>query len=505
MIVVDLLQGDVQLVSNDLGEGGTQTLADFAVTCQDLDGAVGILVQLGNSLDVVTLAGAGEAGAVEVPGHADTAAVTTGLGLGVLLVLCEQVGLLVDLVQHVDQRHGEVVDTGGGGAIALLDNVVQLELDGILAQILCDVVHEHLNREEGLRSAEATVCTGGSGVGLQSAAADVQVLNVVNAGSSDDTTLQNDSRQGGVSAAVELDVDVHCGDLAVLDSDLVGVQRGMTLGGELQVLITVEGAADSLACLLGSNSNLAAQDGGECFLTAEAAAGDVLQNMDAGGAAAQCTGDCAVDVVSTLHGAMDEHAAISLRLSHHALALDVGLILVTGLELLDVDLVSLSKCLLQIALAVLVVEVGMGGQTQIQNGLQLLVLDLDILQNVTDNSLIGAADHADGLADVLDDLICIDGGIVHDDVDVVVTGDVVAVNVEVALGQLGHLNGQDLSASILGPQHLAGQDVADIVTDVAAAAGDLSQMVLFHNGLGNFFHENKTSYQFFSYFFLHFA
>ena len=145
----------------------------------------------------------------------------------------------------------------------------------------------------------------------------------------------------------------------------------------------------------------------------------------------------------------------------------------------------------------------MGSLTQIQNGLQDLVLDLDVLQDVANDSLIRAADHADGLADVLDDLICIDGGIVHNDVDVVVAGDVVAVNVEVALGQLGHLNGQDLSASILGTQHLAGQDVADIVTDVAAAAGDLSQMVLFHNGLGNFFHENKTSYQFLSYFSLH--
>ena len=418
-------------------------------------------------------------------------------------MLCEQVGLLVDLVQHVDQRHGEVVDTGGGGAIALLDNVVQLELDGILAQILSDVVHEHLNREEGLRSAETTVCTGGSGVGLQSAAANMQVGDVVNAGSCDDTTLQNDCGQGGVSAAIELNVNVHSGDLAILDSDLVGIQRGMTLGGELQVLITVEGATDSLASLLSCNSNLGAQDGGECLLAAEAAAGDVLQNMDTLGANAQNTCDCTVDVVCTLHGAVDEHTAVSLGLGHHALALDVSLILVASLKLFDVDLVSLCECLLQVALAVLVVEVSVGSLTQIQNGLQDLVLDLDVLQDVANDSLIRAADHADGLADVLDDLICIDGGIVHDDVDIVVTGDVVAVDVEVALGQLGHLNGQDLSASILRTQHLAGQDVADIVTDVAATASDLSQMVLFHNGLGNFFHENKTSYQFLSYFSLH--
>ena len=201
---------------------------------------------------------------------------------------------------------------------------------------------------------------------------------------------------------------------------------------------------------------------------------------------------------------MDEHTAVSLRLSHHALALDVCLVLVTGLELFDVNLVSLSECLLDVALAVLVVEVSVGSQTQIQNGLQLFVLDLNVLQDVANDSLIGAADHADGLADVLDDLISVDGGIVHDDVDVVVTGDVVAVHVEVALGQFRYLDGQNLCASKLGAQHLAGQNIAGVVANVAATTGNLGQVVLFHNGLGNFFHENKTSYQFFSYFSLHF-
>ena len=504
MIVVNLLQGQIQLVCNDLGEGGTQALADFAVTCQNFDGAVSILVQLSNSLDVVTLAGAGEASAVEVPGHTDTLAVTAGLRLGVLLVLCEQVGLLVDLVQHVNQRNGEVVDTGSGSAVALLDNVCQLELHGVNAHILSDVVHDHFHGEEGLRRTETTVCTGGSGVGLQSAAADMQVFDIVNAGSSDDTTLQNDCRQGGVRTAVELNVDVHSGNLTVLDSDLISVQRGMTLGGELQVLMTVEDAADRLASLLCSNSDLAAQDGGECFLTTETAAGDVLQNMDTSGATSQSTCNCAMDVVSTLHGTMDEHTAVSLRFCHHALALDVCLILITGLKLFDINLVSLSESLLQVTLAVLVVEVSVGSQAQIQNRLQFLVFDLDAAQDVANDSLIGAADHADRLADVLDDLICVDGGIVHDDVDVVVTGNVVAVHIEVTLGQFGHLDGQNLCAGILGAQHLAGQNITDVVANVAATSGNLGQVVLFHNGFANVFHENKTSYRFFSYCSLHF-
>lgn len=379
-----------------------------------------------------------------------------------------------------------MIFAGGRGSVALLDKVRFFEFKCIHAEVLGDVIHHHLHGEEGLRRAEAAISAAGCGVGLERPAMNMKVFNVVHAIGTDDAALQNDSRKRRIRTAVELHVDVHSRDLAVLDGHLVGTQGRVTLRGKFQILAAVEDAADRLSALLGGHSYLTAQNGRKCLLAAEAAAGDVLMHMDIGRAAVQRPHHRAVDIVGALHGAVDEHPPVLFRLGHHALGFQIRLILIAGLKLLGVYLVRFGKGLVDVTLLVFVIEEYLVGLPQIQHGLQLFIFHFDTAENVLADRLVGAADHADGFADVLNGLPGIDRRVVHDDVHIVVAGYVVAINVVVAIRQLRHLDGQQLRPRVLGAEHFAAENAMLVdVADVHGTSFHLGRMVFLHDRSGN--------------------
>ena len=260
----------------------------------------------------------------------------------------------------------------------------------------------------------------------------------------------------------------------------------MALGGELQILPPVKDTADGLAALFGGHGHLTAQNGGKRLLAAETTAGHILMDVDISRAAVQRPHHRAVNVVGTLHGAVDEHPPAFLRLGHHALRLQIRLILIAGLKFLFIDLVGLGKGLVDIALFVLVVEKDFIGLAEIQHRLQFFVFHLDAAENVLTDRLVRAADHADGLADVLHSLPCIDRRVVHDDVHIVVAGYVVAINVVVAIRQLRHLDGQQLRPRIFGAEHFAAENTMLVdVADVNGTSLHLGCMVFLHDRVGN--------------------
>ena len=484
MIIEYLFQRDVQFMRHDFGEGGTQALADFAVGGQDLHRAILIFVQPRHGLDNVALTGAGKARAVEVHGKADALAVAACLGLGVFLVLGTQTAGIVHLVNHGGQRHREVILAGG--CVALLDHVGLLKLQRVHTQILGDVIHHHLHGKERLGCAKTAVRATGRGVGLESTSVDVQIFDVIHTVGADDAALQHDGGQGGIRAAVELHVDVHSRDLAVLDGHLVGTQGRVTLRGKFQILAAVEDAADRLSALLGGHSYLTAQNGRKCLLAAEAAAGDVLMHMDIGRAAVQRPHHRAVDIVGALHGAVDEHPPVLFRLGHHALGFQIRLILIAGLKLLGVYLVRFGKGLVDVTLLVFVIEEYLVGLPQIQHRLKLFVLYLDTAEDVLAHRLVRAADHANGLTDVLHRFAGVDRGIVHDDVHVVVAGHVVFVHIEIAVRQLRHFHGQQLRPCVFGAEHFAAENTVLVdVADVHGTSFHLGRMVFLHDRSGN--------------------
>ena len=219
--------------------GAQKPEGTYAVKIAAKKRSIDPLVQTCDGLDDIALAGAGKARAVEVHGKADAPAVASGLRLGVLLVLAAQVAGLVHLVHHGGQRDREVIFAGGRGSVALLDKVRFFEFKCIHAEVLGDVIHHHLHGEEGLRRAEAAISAAGCGVGLERPAMNMKVFNVVHAIGTDDAALQNDSRKRRIRTAVELHVDVHSRDLAVLDGHLVGTQGRVTLRCKFQILAAV--------------------------------------------------------------------------------------------------------------------------------------------------------------------------------------------------------------------------------------------------------------------------
>ena len=209
-------------------------------------------------------------------------------------------------------------------------------------------------------------------------------------------------------------------------------------------------------------------------------------DVDISRAAVQRPHHRAVDIIGALHGAVDEHPPALLRLGHHTLSLQIRLILIAGLELLGVDLVRLGEGLVDVALFVLVVEEHLVGLAQIQHGLQLFIFHLDTAENVLADRLVGAADHADGFADVLNGLPGIDRRVVHDDVHIVVAGYVAAINVVVAIRQLRHLDGQQLRPRVLGAEHFAAENAMLVdVADVNGTSLHLGCMILLHDRVGN--------------------
>ena len=260
----------------------------------------------------------------------------------------------------------------------------------------------------------------------------------------------------------------------------------MALGGELQILPPVKDTADGLAALLGGYGHLTAQNGGKRLLAAEAAAGDVLMHMDIGRAAVQRPHHRAVDIVGALHGAVDEHPPVLFRLGHHALGFQIRLILIAGLKLLGVYLVRLGKGLVDVTLLVFVIEEYLVGLPQIQHRLKLFVLYLDTAEDVLAHRLVRAADHANGLADVLHGLPGIDRRVVHDDVHIVVAGYVAFVHIVIAVRQLRHLDGQQLRPRVPRAEHFAAENAMLVnVADVNRTSLHLRCMILLHDRVGN--------------------
>ena len=263
----------------------------------------------------------------------------------------------------------------------------------------------------------------------------------------------------------------------------------MTLGRKLQILAAAEYTADRSAGLFRRHGHLTAENGRKRLLAAEAAAGDVLMDVNIRRPAAQRAHDRAVDIVGALHGAVDVHASALLRLGHHPLRFEIGLILIAGLKFLVVDLIRLGKGLFHVALFVFIVEKRLVRLPQIEHRLQRLVFHLGAADNILAHSLVRAAYHADRLADILDRFAGIDRRVVHDDVDVVVAGHIVLVDVAIALRQLRQPHRQQLCPRVCGAQHLSAQHaVAVDVPHKNAAAGHFRLVILFNDRPRDIFH-----------------
>ena len=166
--------GDVEGLGGDLGEDGVGALAELGGGDQNSRAAFGGEFDLDQRVEAA-LAGAGEAGAVHEGGEADAAldggggigAVEFG-ALGVVVGLVERAG---EQVLHVD---GVGEELAGGGAVAGGEEVAAAEFFGGEADDVGDLVHVALEREEGLRRAEAAEGAVGRDVGGHGFGADAE-------------------------------------------------------------------------------------------------------------------------------------------------------------------------------------------------------------------------------------------------------------------------------------------------------------------------------------------
>ena len=220
----------------------------------------------------------------------------------------------------------------------------------------------------------------------------------------------------------------------------------------------------------------------------------ILQDVNLVRPTAQGPHHRAVDIIGTLHGAVDVHMAVFLRLRHHPLGFQIGLILITGGEFLFIDLIRLGKRLAQIAFFVLIIKEYGLGLAEIQHRLQFLIGNLDLRKDPIHDLLIRANHHADGFSDVLHCVAGIDRSVIQHDIHVVVAGNVVLIHIVIALRQLGNFYAQQLGPSQLGAKKFTGQNaVACIVSYIDGTAGHFGLVVFFHNGLTDFIHSSITA------------
>ena len=85
--------------------------------------------------------------------------------------------------------------------------------------------------------------------------------------------------------------------------------------------------------------------------------------------------------------------AVFLRLRHHPLGFQIGLILISGGKFLLIDLVRLGKRLAQVTFFVLVIKKYSVGPAQIQHRFQFLIGNLDLRKNPVHDLLVRANHH----------------------------------------------------------------------------------------------------------------
>ena len=161
-------------------------------------------------------------------------------------------------------------------------------------------------------------------------------------------------------------------------------------------------------------------------------------------AASENSHNGAVYIICALCGAVNEHAPALFGNGHHALCLEICLLLISGLELFLINLVRLGKRLVHITVSEVVVEELLGGGAQIENRLELLIVHLACVAKLLDNLRVGTADHRDGLTDILDSLAAVYGSIVENYVDIVVSGHILGIHIEITFGQLRYIDRKDL-------------------------------------------------------------
>ena len=100
----------------------------------------------------------------------------------IFFVFADKVRFRQDLVQHL--WHDDRIAEGaiGRGLVVLFGEVALAEDQGILVRGLGDVMEKHLHRKQHLRCAESAERTVGNGVRAVDVAADVEVINRVDAG-----------------------------------------------------------------------------------------------------------------------------------------------------------------------------------------------------------------------------------------------------------------------------------------------------------------------------------
>ena len=132
-----------------------------------------------------------------------------------------------------------------------------------------NVIQMRFHRKDRLRCAEAAESVGGEHIGRHTLALQIGVGECVNTVAVEHAALQHNVGGGQIRAAVIINMALDAGNPAVLDRRLVDALGGMTLDGELGVLLTVKDHLDRLADDILSHQQRTAKRIGEMLLTAD--------------------------------------------------------------------------------------------------------------------------------------------------------------------------------------------------------------------------------------------
>ena len=262
----------------------------------------------------------------------------------------------------------------------------------------------------------------------------------------------------------------------------------MTLEAVGEILFSVIDTADRGLHLLRRNGDLRRQQRGEGLLATEAAPRHVLEDVDIPVFTAQHTHHRVLDAVRALTGTVDEHFPVLLRLRHKALRLQVGVLLIPGLEFLLDDAVRLGEGLLRIPVAEIPFPDGFRGLAQVEHRIQRLIVDFDLPEDAGYLLIVRTDDHPDCLSDIFHGLITENGKVIPGDHEnVIAPGDIPRVHVTVSLRQLRQFHRQDFCPRHACVQELARQNgpcvsCRGIVVHKNAFPADFRFMILFHHG-----------------------
>ena len=350
---------------------------------------------------------AGKGSAMVVQRHADPLAAAGRILPG----LAPVVRLAADHLQHLGQLDLLNDVAVGSGLVALLGDVLHLQLQRIHAQMVGNVIQMGFHRKDRLRCAEAAESVGGEHIGRHTLALQIGAGECVNTVAVEHAALQHNVGRGQVRAAVIVNMALDAGDFAVLDRRLVDALGGMTLDGELGVLLTVKDHLDRLADDILSHQQRTAKRVGEMLLTAERAAGGGLTNDDILRRNVQQPGYRLTDVERALRRSIEDKLSV-LHVHDRAVRLQMYMLLIGRFDRLLEDLVRLGKHLVhgtallaeQLAhhIAVLLREertaYAVDGIINGDGRRHFLIVDFDLRLQVLEHGTVRTDHQADGLA-----------------------------------------------------------------------------------------------------------